>query len=134
MTHLSSSGKVEGLGILIGVSGSNCLPWNKASGMIGLISEKGRKVCSVATYNDSLLLSTAPQSAYTALFYIQLRALLSAVLPMYLFLCVCMTGIFYTTPWNCIVFKLIKIMLFLWAENSISFLLVYSTHFWEDIF
>lgn len=88
MTHLSSSGKVEGLGILIGVSGSNCLPWNKASGMIGLISEKGREVCSVATYNDSLQLSPAPQSAYTALFYTQLRALLPAVLPMYLF-CVC---------------------------------------------
>lgn len=46
-THLSCSCKVEGLGFLIGVSGSDNLPGNMAAGMIGLITEKGSKVYSV---------------------------------------------------------------------------------------
>lgn len=133
MTHLFSSGKVEGLGILIGVSGSNCLPRNKVSEMTGLISEKGRKVCSVATYTDSLLLSTAPQSGYIALFYTQLCALLPAVLPMYLFVCVHDWHFPHYSMKLCF-FKLIKIMLFPRAEKSISFHLAYGTHFWEDTF
>lgn len=46
-THLSCTCKVEGLGFLIGVSGSDNLPGNMAAWMIGLITEKGSKVYSV---------------------------------------------------------------------------------------